>query len=327
LRLARGPCERWNGNDREKASHGVTTNLVQVAIDALALGSLYALTALGIGLIFGVMRLINFAHGDFIMIGGYALIVPSTSATAVLFIGAWPTPLLVGVVCLIVVLLALASERLAFRPVRAAVPSVLLITSFALGYFLENADIMTYGGRPKAVNLWQGLMEPILVAGVRIPKLQILTIVVTLVLLVLLVLFLRRTPLGVAMRAASEDFRMARLLGVRANLVIAVAFAISGFLAAAISFLLVAQTGVLSFHMGVPLVLFAFVATVVGGMGSLVGAVLGGFAVGIISVVFQVILPIDWRPNRDVWVYGMILLVLLLRPTGLVKVKSVEERA
>lgn len=303
------------------------SNPVQVLIDALALGSLFALTALGIGLIFGVMRLINFAHGDFIMIGGYALIVPSTVATATMFIGAWPAPLLVGAICLIVVLLALASERLAFRPLRNAAPSVLLITSFALSYFLQNAVIMTYGGRPKAVNLWQGLMEPILLVGIRIPKLQIVTIVVTLVLLLLLVVFLKRTPMGIAMRAASEDFRMARLLGVRANQVIAVAFAISGFLASVISFLLVAQTGVLSFHMGVPLVLFGFVATVVGGMGSLVGAVLGGFAVGIVSVLFQVMLPIDWRPNRDVWVYGMILLILLLRPSGLVKVKSIEERA
>jgi branched-chain amino acid transport system permease protein len=225
------------------------------------------------------------------------------------------------------VLFALACERLAFRPLRSAAPSVLLITSFALSYFLENAVIMIYGGRAKAVNLWQGLMEPILVMGVRIPKLQLLTIVVTLVLLMMLVVFLRRTPIGVAMRAASEDFRMARLLGVRANRVIAFAFAISGLLAAAISFLIVAQNGTLSFHMGSSLVLFAFVATVVGGMGSLLGAVLGGFAVGIISVVFQVVLPIDWRPNRDVWVYGMILLVLLLRPTGLVKVKSIEERA
>jgi branched-chain amino acid transport system permease protein len=261
------------------------------------------------------------------MIGGYALIVPSSAATATLFVGAWPVPLLVATVCAIVVLLALACERLCFRPLRSAAPSVLLITSFALSYFLENAVIMIYGGRAKAVNLWQDLMEPILVMGVRIPKLQILTIAVTLTLLVMLVVFLRRTPIGVAMRAASEDFRMARLLGVRANRVIAFAFAISGLLAAAISFLIVAQNGTLSFHMGSFLVLFGFVATVVGGMGSLLGAVLGGFSVGIISVIFQVVLPIDWRPNRDVWVYGMILLVLLLRPTGLVKVKSIEERA
>ncbi len=303
------------------------TNLIQVAIDALALGSLYALTALGIGLIFGVMRLINFAHGDFIMIGGYALIVPSTAATATLFVGAWPVPFLVATVFIVVILLALACERLAFRPVRSAAPSVLLITSFALSYFLENAVIMIYGGRAKAVNLWQNLMDPIVIMGVRIPELQIVTIGVTIALLTLLVLFLRFTPIGVAMRAASEDFRMARLLGVRANRVIAVAFAISGVLAAAISFLIVAQNGTLSFHMGSFLVLFAFVATVVGGMGSLLGAALGGFLVGIVSVIFQVILPIGWRPDRDVWVYGMILLVLLLRPTGLVKVKSIEERA
>ncbi|MGH6932188.1 MAG: ABC transporter permease subunit, partial [Dongiaceae bacterium] len=101
------------------------TNLLQVAIDALALGSIYALTALGIGLIFGVMRLINFAHGDLVMAGGYALIVPSGAAAATLFIGAWPTPLLVAGITLIVVLLALACERLAFRPVRRAAPSVL----------------------------------------------------------------------------------------------------------------------------------------------------------------------------------------------------------
>jgi branched-chain amino acid transport system permease protein len=119
---------------------------------------------------------------------------------------------------------------------------------------------------------------------------------------------------------------MARLLGVRANRVIAVAFAISGFLAAVVSLLLVAQTGVLSFHMGIPLVLFAFVATVVGGMGSLAGAVLGGFVVGVASVVFQTALPIELRPNRDVFVYGMVLLILLLRPSGLVKVKSIEEK-
>jgi branched-chain amino acid transport system permease protein len=302
------------------------SGFIQNAIDALALGSLYALVALGIGLIFGIMRLINFAHGDFIMLGAYALIVPSSAATATLLIGAWPTPLLIGAVCLIVILLALVTERLAFRPVRAAASSVLLITSFALSFFFENFVIMVYGGRPKAMNIWGGLAEPVIVAGIRVPKLQMITIAVTIILLLLLVLFLKRTPMGVAMRAASEDFRMARLLGVRANRVIAAAFAISGLLAAVVSLLYVAQTGVLAYHLGVPLVLFAFVATVVGGMGSLSGAVLGGFIVGMASVFFQVMLPIDWRPNRDVWVYGMILLILLLRPSGLVRVRSVEER-
>ena len=302
------------------------TAFVQNAIDAIALGSLFALTALGIGLIFGVMRLINFAHGDFIMIGGYALIVPSSAVTATMFIGAWPAPLMVAAICALIVVLAIASERLAFRPLRDAQPSVLLITSFALSFFFEHLVIMIYGGRPKAVNIWEGLMESVVISGVRVPELQIITIGVTVTLLLTLVAFLRYTPIGVSIRAASEDFRMARLLGVRANRVIAVAFAISGFLAAVVSLLLVAQTGVLSFHMGIPLVLFAFVATVVGGMGSLAGAVLGGFVVGVASVVFQIALPIELRPNRDVFVYGMVLLILLLRPSGLVKVKSIEEK-
>ena len=301
------------------------TGLVQNAIDALALGSLFALTALGIGLIFGVMRLINFAHGDLIMIGGYALIVPS-SAAAVAFIGAWPAPALVAGICLIVMLFALACERLAFRPLRRADPSVLLITSFALSFFLEHLVVMIYGGRVKAVSIWPELLEVLLIGGVRIPYLQIVTIGVTIGLLILLVLFLKRTAMGIQMRAASEDFSTARLLGVRANRVIAVAFAISGLLAAVVSLLYVSQVGALTYSMGIPLVLFAFVATVVGGMGSLTGAVLGGFVVGIASVVLQVALPIAMRPDRDVFVYALILLILLLRPSGLVKVKSIEEK-
>ena len=170
------------------------TGLVQNAIDALALGSLYALTALGIGLIFGVMRLINFAHGDLIMIGGYALIVPSTAAAAVAFIGAWPAPLLVGAIVLIVMVFALACERLAFRPLRRADPSVLLITSFALSFFLEHLVVMIYGGRVKAVSIWPELLEALPISGVRIPYLQIVTIGVTIGLLVLLVLSSNAPP-------------------------------------------------------------------------------------------------------------------------------------
>ena len=301
-------------------------NLVQHLVDALALGSLYALTALGIGLIFGVMRLINFAHGDFIMVGAFSLIVPSSAATSVLLVGAWPAPALVATVCAVVVALALATERLAFRPLRRADPSVLLITSFALSFFLQHAVIAIHGGRPKSANIWPHLIDPIVVGGVRIPQLQLITIVVTLVLLIALVAFLKRTALGIAMRAASEDFLTARLLGIRANRVIAAAFALSGFLAAVVSLLYTAQTSVLSFHMGVPLVLFAFVATVVGGMGSLAGAVLGGFVVGTGSVFFQVVLPIEWRSNRDVWVYALVLAILLLRPAGIIKKRSIEEK-
>ena len=151
-------------------------------------------------------------------------------------------------------------------------------------------------------------------------------IAATAALLLLLVLFLKRTAIGRQMRAASEDFMMARFLGVRANRVIAAAFAISGLLAAVVSLLFVVQNGVLKFDMGVPLVLAAFVGTVVGGMGSLTGAGVGGFVVGVASVFFQIVLPLEMRLNRDAWVYGLILVILLLRPGGIVKVKAVEER-
>ena len=300
--------------------------VVQNIIDALSLGSLYALTSLGIGLIFGIMRLINFAHGDLIMVGGYSLIVPSSAVVATMYIGDWPAPLMVGAVCLIVVLFAIACERFAFRPLRTANPSVLLITSFALSFFLQNVVLMIYGGRPKGVELWSALAEPMMLGEVRLPMLQIVIIGVTFALLMLLVLFLKRTAIGRQMRAASEDFMMARFLGVRANRVIAAAFAISGLLAAVVSLLFVVQSGVLRFDMGVPLVLAAFVATVIGGMGSLSGAVLGGFIVGAASVFFQIVLPADMRLNRDAWVFGLILVILLVRPSGLVKVKSVQER-
>ena len=300
--------------------------VVQNIIDALSLGSLFALTSLGIGLIFGIMRLINFAHGDLIMIGAYALIVPSAAVAPQLFIGAWHPAAAVAAIVLIVILFAVACERLAFRPLRQADPSVLLIASFALSFFFQNLVLLIYEGRPKGVDLWPVLTDPFLLGDIRLPRLQIVMIAATAALLLLLVVFLKRTAIGRQMRAASEDFMMARFLGVRANRVIAAAFAISGLLAAVISLLFVVQNGVLKFDMGVPLVLAAFVGTVVGGMGSLVGAVVGGFVVGVASVFFQIVLPLEMRLNRDAWVYGLILVILLLRPGGIVKVKAVEER-
>src|ERR1700751_1980958 len=131
-------------------------------------------------------------------------------------------------------------------------------------------------------------------------------------------LFLKRTRYGVQMRAAAEDFRMARYLGVRANFVIGLAFAISGVLAAAASLLFVSQTGGLRFTMGVPRILFAFTATVIGGRGSLVGAVVGGFAVGFTASMLQAYLPEELRSFRDAFVFTVVILILLFRPSGLI---------
>jgi branched-chain amino acid transport system permease protein len=301
-------------------------DLVQNIIDALSLGSLFALTALGISLLFGIMRLVNFAHGDLVTVGAYALIVPSTNPNAVMYIGAWPVLLTIAAICAIVVVLAVLCERIAFRPLRGADPSVLMIASFAVSYFLQNALIMIYGSRPKGVDMWPFLQQQITIGSIRLQLLQLATIATTVVLLVLLTLFLQRSALGRQMRAASENFLMARLLGVRANLVIATAFAVSGFFAAVVSLFYVVQRGTLGYDVGVPLVMAGFVATVIGGMGSVLGAVLGGFFVGVANVFFQVVLPVDIRADRDAFVFAFVILILLLRPSGLIKVKSVEER-
>jgi len=145
-------------------------------------------------------------------------------------------------------------------------------------------------------------------------------------LLIGLSLFLGRTPYGVQMRAAAEDFRMARYLGIKANFVIGLAFAISGVLAAMTSLLFVSQTGTLSHMMGVPLMLFAFIATVIGGMGSLAGAVVGGFAVGFVSVMLQAYLPQELRSFRDAFVFAVVIMVLLFRPSGLIPTKALAQR-
>jgi branched-chain amino acid transport system permease protein len=299
---------------------------LQNLVDALSLGSLYALAALGIGLMFGVLRLINFAHGDFITIGAYALIVPATDATARMFIGDWPLPLLVLAVCAIVVVFALLCDFLLFRWIRQATPPTLMIASFAAGYVIENGILVIYGARPKAIDLWPSLGREIEIGGLHVPKLELVTIGVTLFLMIVLTLFLMRTRFGVQMRAAAEDFQMARYVGVQANFVIALAFSISGILAAVASLLYISQTGALSFVLGVPLMLFALIATVIGGMGSLIGAVVGGFAVGFVASMLQAYLPQELRSFRDAFVFAIVILILLFRPSGLIPTKALVQR-
>jgi branched-chain amino acid transport system permease protein len=291
-------------------------SLVQHLIDAVTIGSLYALYALGIALIFGIMQLINFAHGELIMLGAYTIVALSNP----------PWPVLVLATIGVVVLVALAIERAAFRPIRGANPATLLITSFAVSYLIQNLVILIEGSQPKGVNISTWLSESFQVQGTSIRRLDVVTVAVTAFLLVSLGLFLNRTRLGVQMRAAAEDFRMARILGVKANTVIALAFALSGVLAGIAAIFVVAQTGTVSPTMGASPVLFAFVATVLGGMGSLRGAVIGGYLVGAITVALQVYLPLELRPYRDAFVFTAVIVLLIVRPQGLVVARSAVAR-
>ena len=218
-------------------------NGLQYVLDALSLGGLYAMAALGIGLIFGVMRLINFAYGDYITCGAYALVIPSAAQVATPFIGTWDAPFLAAAVIAIVVALALLSERFAFRPLRDAEPATLLVSSFAVSYLLQNIILMVHGGRPKSIDLWPRLTVPVHVGQQQVPLVDLITIVVCLGALTLVACFLKFTRLGIEIRAASENLRMASLLGIRSNRVIGLAFGISGVLAAITALLIVVKTG------------------------------------------------------------------------------------
>jgi branched-chain amino acid transport system permease protein len=283
------------------------TLLIQNLINALSLGSLYALFALGIALIFGIMRLINLAHGELVLIGGYTMLVLGTVWWPVFVLGALAAA--AGS--------ALAMERIAFRPVRGAAPETLMVTSFAVGYLIQNVAILINGSQSDTVTVSVIFTESFEVAGLRIPKIDVLMLATTVCLLVLLGLFLKRTPLGVQMRAAAEDFQMASLLGVRANFVIATAFLIGGFLAGVVALLLVAQTGTVYPTMGLAPLLIGVVAGVLGGLASLPGAVLGGYLLGGLTVLLQTYLPENLRVYRDAVVFALVIVILLLRPQGL----------
>lgn len=286
---------------------------IESAIDALSIGSLFALYALGIALTFGIMGLINFAYGELVMVGGFALVylVPEI-----------PVGFVIAGMIAVVVVFAVGMERAAFRPVRGAAPATLLVTSFALSFLLQNLAILIFGSTPRTLDVWSTLNESIDVGRISIAKLDIAIVVTTIVLLLALVWFLSRTSLGVQMRAAAEDFQMARLMGVAANRVIATAFAISGVTAGVASLFLVAQTGTVTADMGVTVIVFAFMATILGGVGSLVGAVVGGFLIGILTVVLQQSLPFEVRPYRDAFVFGIVFAVLVVRPQGLVPARN-----
>jgi branched-chain amino acid transport system permease protein len=186
--------------------------------------------------------------------------------------------------------------------------------------------MMIFGARPVAIDFLSPLNQSLEIGVLRVPWLQLCALGVTLMLLVGLSSFFRWTAIGVQMRAAAEDFTMARLVGIPANRVIAAAFAISGTLASIVSVYMVAQTGGASYKMGVNMVLFAFVASVIGGMGSLAGAALGGFLVGVVSVLLQTYLPEGMRLYRDAFLFALFIAFLLWRPQGLLVKASDRER-
>jgi len=214
-------------------------------------------------------------------------------------------------------------ERTAFRPVRGASGTTLLLTSFAVSAILRVLFQNFVSARPKPVPMPMSLSGTIEIAGLHIGIIQGISILVTFVMLAGLNLFLRTTVLGRAMRAASEDFAIVRLMGIRANAVVATAFAISGLLAGVAGILWVAQRGSVDPLMGFLPVLKAFIAAIIGGLGSLSGAVAGGFLLGFIEVFLQAYLPDSLLSYRDAFTILLVIAVLLFAPQGLLARKTI----
>lgn len=291
--------------------------LSQHLVDTVTLGSLYALLGLSIALIFGIMRLVNFAQGELVMVGAFG---------ATMVVGSSPWPVVILVTLLVPVVFALVMERVAFRPVRGASEATLLVTSFAVSYLLQNLAFLIYGATPRSINLAPVLGRSVHIGTVAIPNLDFATVGTTALLLVALSLFFKKTVLGTQLRAAAEDFTTARILGVRANRVIAVAFAISGLLCGVASYLMVAQTGQVYPTMGLNAILVAFVATTLGGLGSLPGAVIGGYLFGAITTFLGAYLPADARVYTDAFGYALVIVVLVARPQGLIVPRTTRTR-
>jgi branched-chain amino acid transport system permease protein len=292
---------------------------LEFIVNMLSLGSLYAMLALGLVIVYGILRLVNFAYGELIMIGGYSLY---------LLAGFTPLPWLVVALAavLIAMVTSLLTELVAFRPVREKSLTAMLITSFAVSTLLQNAALLIISPRARAVTLPRLFSMSVQIAGTDIPWRNILTILTSLAMLALLTLLLRRTTLGIALRAAADNFRMTRMLGIPANTVISAAFAISGILAGVVSLFWIGRSASVTPTIGAPPLLVAFVATVIGGMRSLEGAVVGGFMYAIIISLLGVFLPHSLLEFREAFMFAIVILILLFRPEGLIRSRTSVER-
>lgn len=290
--------------------------IAQQIINAISLGGVYALLALGLAIVFSIVGLINFAHGELMTVSGYALL-------AAFFFGVpFPGAVVLAIACGAIA--ALAMERVAFRPMRGAGVTSLLLTSFAVSSLLKVVFQNGVSARPQAVPMPGWMTGALSVGNFTIGVGPAISIVVSLLALVGLETFLRRTVTGTAMRAAAEDFDVVRLMGIPAGRIIATAFLLSGLLAGLAAMLWVASRASVDPLMGFIPVLKAFVAAVVGGLGSLPGAVAGGFLLGIIEVLLQAVLPSGMAPYRDAIVLSGVIAILLVRPQGLIPAATAQ---
>lgn len=290
-------------------------NILTWLINGLRIGSIYALVALGYNMVYGIVKLINFAHGDIIMIGAYTAWV-FLSMSGVPF---WISALAAIVMCII---FGVVIERLAYKPLRQAPRISLLITALAVSIFLQNLCLYIpgFGASPKGFAI-SSPVSPIKVGAATIDFFTILTIIISLVTMYLLNMLVKNTRMGKAMRAVSEDSGAARLMGINVNSTISFTFAIGSGLAGLASVFYSLYAGQISPTMGSMPGLKAFVAAVLGGIGSIPGAMIGGFVLGIAESVARGVAS-SWS---DAVVFAILIIVLLVKPAGLMGKKMNEK--
>ena len=288
------------------------TTFLQQLVNGLSLGSIYALIALGYTMVYGVLRLINFAHGDVYMLGAYVGYYlsrklkgdePSLANALLVMLGAMLACAVIGVII----------ERFAYRPVRRAARLTLLITAIGVSLFIENAAQLVFGPDPKFFPSLAPRAD-FMVGGVRLTSEQLTVIAVSFIIMILLRFFILKTRTGKAMRAVSFNLDTAKLMGISTDRIIAITFALGSALAAAAGVLIGMQIPKIDPLMGINYGLKAFVAAVLGGIGNVPGAVLGGLLIGASEVMVVGYLSSTYR---DAIAFGILILVLLLRPQGI----------
>ncbi|CAI3808476.1 MULTISPECIES: high-affinity branched-chain amino acid ABC transporter permease LivH [Pseudomonas] len=298
----------------------------QQLVNGLTIGSTYALIAIGYTMVYGIIGMINFAHGEVYMIGSYVAFI-ALAGLAMMGIHSLPILMTVAFVATIFVTSAYgySIERVAYRPLRNSNRLIPLISAIGMSIFLQNTVLLSQDSKDKSIpNLIPGSISfgPGGAEEVLISYMQILVFVVTLVAMTLLTLFISRSRLGRACRACAEDIKMANLLGINTNNIIALTFVIGAALAAVAAVLLSMQYGVINPNAGFLVGLKAFTAAVLGGIGSIPGAMLGGLVLGVAEAFGADIFGDQYK---DVVAFGLLVLVLLFRPTGILGRPEVEK--
>ncbi len=289
------------------------TQVLPILLAGISVGGQYALIALGYTMVYGILRLINFAHGDIFTVAGFAMFYTASS------MGIW---LAIPFTILLTVGLGLLVEQAAYKPLRSAPRMSVMISAIGVSYLLQNSMWYLTGGQPQQYPDIPWISDKVMVYGVEVSRVTVITPFITLLLVVALVTLTKKTKLGLAMRAASRDFETARLMGIQINRVISMTFIIGSFLAAVGSMLFFSNYATVTPTVGAMPGLKAFVAAVFGGIGSIPGAVVGAFLIGICE---NIIRGLGYSTFSDAFTFALLIIVLCVKPTGLFGEKLEEK--